>query len=926
MPPKHQKATTERCCTEASALPPELWSLCFDQLSFPDLCRCCQVCRLWNDLVCSLDNTRWKQLYNSFSEWRHPNWPIAPHLEPSSWKEALRDHYLANKVWCEYSKDLDQTQCLYVFRKRRDRRVLHVGSRCDFQNLKDALNNASAFDRILLHPGTYDEQFMMLSKLPLELVGCGKLGEVVLSASIELQAETARLCNLVIKAPWFTSTIIQSTFGHVQIDNCQFEDGNIEIHAPATCHIRFSKFKHAPIELDSLSIGLIENCEFTQSNSSAAINAWGYPSNDYGLVYKQLCETVQVGLSQCSVDHLKEHSGLSLLPNHLPNSKHDTKTLNSEVTASRVSQDGSSLSLNDDANDDPLLLYDTDTSEISTDSEESDVEQDSLPDPSVHRLSYLAGQRLVQSKYQDRSFQCNMQSQGSKHLEKEIRNYSKMKEIMDKIKGCLIRNCKIYKCQGGGIMVSCHGDIRLYRNDIQDCGYGIRCIQFTKVAILWNLIHHCRTSGIFMRLYSGGVVAGNDIYANGEAAIDIRKQADPVIQYNHIHHGKRSGIVVLGGGKGTICDNDIYVNKEAGIYILYKGCPIVSHNRVCNGKAAGIAINEHGRGQITGNFGHGVWIMSSSKPLVHGNQISNNNDAGIAFVAYRENAGHHGNMEAAGSHGNELEVPEEEDNNDLIPAMKVATVEHNSVYHNAGNGICIKGSDPIKLEANAIHGNCGTGIVVDQKPTATIINNSVTCNAGSGVAITENSSADLQGNGIYDNSKYGVVSRGSGRIVENDIVGNQMSGIQLGRGTSKGFQVLRNRVYSSNDHGITMLSFSCGLVEDNLLFSGLYADKYIHDNSQCVIRNNQVVQCEYTNFSDLSSESSTPHKSLQNGLGQSSECKLSPWKLENPPSRPHVTPPKSLPMAPSKHVTTTTRVRNPKLGTNQQGSKLCAIL
>ena len=71
------------------------------------------------------------------------------------------------------------------------------------------------------------------------------------------------------------------------------------------------------------------------------------------------------------------------------------------------------------------------------------------------------------------------------------------------------------------------------------------------------------------------IFLGNDIHTTGEAGVDIRKQADPLIQYNRIHHSKRSGIVILGSGRGTIKANDIYQNREAGIYILYKGDPYV---------------------------------------------------------------------------------------------------------------------------------------------------------------------------------------------------------------------------------------------------------------------------------------------------------------------------------------------------------------
>ena len=53
-----------------------------------------------------------------------------------------------------------------------------------------------------------------------------------------------------------------------------------------------------------------------------------------------------------------------------------------------------------------------------------------------------------------------------------------------------------------------------------------------QVSITENDIHHCETSGIFMRLAAHGLIAGNDIYFTSQAAIDIRKNADPLIQVN----------------------------------------------------------------------------------------------------------------------------------------------------------------------------------------------------------------------------------------------------------------------------------------------------------------------------------------------------------------------------------------------------------
>jgi len=57
--------------------------------------------------------------------------------------------------------------------------------------------------------GIYDEQFEMSSKIPFELVGSGSLGSTVLIMCVEQSALTGRLCNLVLKAPWFTSHVLK---------------------------------------------------------------------------------------------------------------------------------------------------------------------------------------------------------------------------------------------------------------------------------------------------------------------------------------------------------------------------------------------------------------------------------------------------------------------------------------------------------------------------------------------------------------------------------------------------------------------------------------------------------------------------------------------------------------------------------------------
>ena len=199
-------------------LPFEFWRLVFTYLPAQDLCRCCLVCSPWNELVLSLDSTHWRALYLRSSEWRHPKWPLLPESEPKSWKEEYREHYLAAKRWTLGAHQVEQSKCLYVFRSRHERKVLHVGAGFEHESLQSALSVANDLDRILIFPGVYDEQCEMSSKIPLELVGVGELGSVVLVMCLDHLAPTGRLCNLVLRSPRFTWYMLKVSATESKID------------------------------------------------------------------------------------------------------------------------------------------------------------------------------------------------------------------------------------------------------------------------------------------------------------------------------------------------------------------------------------------------------------------------------------------------------------------------------------------------------------------------------------------------------------------------------------------------------------------------------------------------------------------------------------------------------------------------------------
>lgn len=197
---------------EIGGLPLELWRLILAYLPLRDLGRCGLVCRSWYDLIISLDNTRWRQLCLGCVECRHPNWPIKPEVEPKSWREAFKQHYIASKTWTKNAQDLESSNCLYLFRRKKDRKVLYVGYGCEYENLRTALASANIYDRIMLQPGVYEEQNEIILKVPVEIMGQGKLGDVALLVCIDQQCPTSRLCNLVFMPAWFTPVMFKVRF------------------------------------------------------------------------------------------------------------------------------------------------------------------------------------------------------------------------------------------------------------------------------------------------------------------------------------------------------------------------------------------------------------------------------------------------------------------------------------------------------------------------------------------------------------------------------------------------------------------------------------------------------------------------------------------------------------------------------------------
>ncbi|XP_074712387.1 F-box only protein 10 [Strix uralensis] len=922
---------------EVGVLPVELWQLILSYLHLPDLGRCSAVCRAWHDLVLSLDKTRWRQLCLGCLEHRHPNWPNQPGVEPRSWRETFKQHYLASKTWTKNTQDLESSNCLSLFRRRKGRRQLSVGAGGEFSSLRAALAAASPYDRLVLLPGLHEEQSEVLLKVPVEVVGQGKLGDVALLVSIDQHCPTARLCNIVFVPSWFTSVLYKTTAGYVQFDNCTFESGQLQIHAPGTCQVKFCTFSQSSIHLRSVALCILENCEFT-SSENAAVTVEGCPSLDHNWACKHLATLAK----SCAVSMEPDAAGCPVAEQDgwgesLLEPVRTCEIVVGEGQSSFLSDAGAQAllgSVQEDAEFEENLRAAKEEEEylaLNSNSSDSDLCSDDEEDAQAvfrlpcqaHSLSQTLAD-LVDSRLQSNRLHALQRDLKLKSLQQELQQDKEAQSLANSLQGCIIRQC-LFRDGKGGVFIYSRGQAKLEGNIFRNLTYAVRCIQNSKVVMLRNDIHHCKASGIFLRLSAGGLVADNNIHSNCEAGVDIRKGANPLVLCNKIHSGLRSGIVVAGNGKGIIRSNQIYGNKEAGIYILYNGNPAVSGNHIFQGLAAGIAVNENGRGQITGNIicenqwggvdirhggdpvlrnnliscgysdgvvvgehgrglvegnviygnkGCGVWMTSSSLLHLVSNQISHNSIYGVAVFCRKDDNGDQppGQGQGGGDSfqeeregaGRESYTVGEEEYPTARHPISVALVELNNISHNGAAGLHVKSSEALNIIANVIHANRDGGVAVLQSSQLTrIANNSISCNSHGGVLVEAECQVELRGNGVYENGSHGIVSKGEGVVVENDIIGNHRCGLQLLQVAD--MKVIKNRIQSFRDYGIALFDEAKGLVQENIIFQGRSKKSILRPLSNaedCIIQNNVLL---------------TFKKRFD------TECMLT-----NPPARPHI--------------------------------------
>ena len=90
--------------------------------------------------------------------------------------------------------------------------------------------------------------------------------------------------------------------GYLQVDNCILEDGIVYVQNPGSVNMNFCTFRHATVILQHVNASIIQNCEFSQTDS-AAITVEGYPKDDKNWTYASMISKI---MSTCTLHQKPE--------------------------------------------------------------------------------------------------------------------------------------------------------------------------------------------------------------------------------------------------------------------------------------------------------------------------------------------------------------------------------------------------------------------------------------------------------------------------------------------------------------------------------------------------------------------------------------------------------------------------------------------
>ena len=433
--------------------------------------------------------------------------------------------------------------------------------RGDFTTIMDAVAAAVPGSRISIHPGVYDEG-LIIDK-PLEIVGDGKIGEIVIRTSgknaILFRSIRGKISNLLIRqnegGKWFGVDISQ---GCLELYGCDIMSDSLDcvaVHGNAY-PIIFSNIIHdgkcSGIFVYENGQGVIEDNEICgNALSGVEIETGGNPTIRRNKI------------------HDGKYSGIFVCENG--RGAIEDNEIYGNASAGVEIKTGGNPTIRHNHIHDGVYVYENG--------------QGVIEDNEIYG-SALAGVEI--------------KTGGNPTLKRN----------------------KIHDGKGDGIYIHENGQGVIEDNEIYGNALaGVEIKEGGDPTLRRNKIHDGKCSGIFVFENGRGAIEDNEIYGNALAGVEIKTGGNPTLKRNKIHDGKSVGISVYENGQGVIENNDISGNASAGVHIRDGGNPTIKNNRINKNSYQAIWIEKSGAGTIVDNDlrenRHGPWnISEDSKSLV----------------------------------------------------------------------------------------------------------------------------------------------------------------------------------------------------------------------------------------------------------------------------------------------------------------------
>ncbi len=155
------------------------------------------------------------------------------------------------------------------------REILHVGENKEFENLHSAIAAASAFDKIVIFPGTYSSDEAIFVSKCIEIVGLGPHPKAVVlngSAIILRDGAKVRFSNISFLSPCISTPTMSREPGWLQFDDCVLDRPQfVELSGR--------------LALSSLGYNSERDNMFAGAISRSLLNSPNFPSDAYANTY-----------------------------------------------------------------------------------------------------------------------------------------------------------------------------------------------------------------------------------------------------------------------------------------------------------------------------------------------------------------------------------------------------------------------------------------------------------------------------------------------------------------------------------------------------------------------------------------------------------------------------------------------------------------